>query len=117
MAQSPVEMEMLAGSGLVLEPLVAAHAQAMYEVLDDPELYRFVDDGPPASVEALRERYARLESRQSADGLQAWLNWIVRPTNGAAIGFVQATVEEHTAWVAFMFRRESWGQGHATRAC
>ena len=111
-------MRTLLADTLVLEPLLAAHAEDMFALLSDAELHRHLDRPPPASVEHLRSVYARLESRRSPDGSQHWLNWIVRPAAGPApIGFVQATVTgEHEAWVAYVLSRPHWGRGHATRA-
>ena len=110
-------MERLADDGLVLEPLEARHAEAMYRILRDAELYRYLDDPPPASLDALRKRYEYLERRTSPDGSQHWLNWIVIPSGGEPIGFVQATVEGASASIAYTLARDEWGRGHATRAC
>lgn len=63
---------------LVLEPLVAAHAEALYPALAEPALYTFLPKGPPASLAELRARFERLESRTSPDGTQRWLNWAAR---------------------------------------
>lgn len=110
-------MQTLAAGDLVLEPLTARHAEAMFAVLGDPALYRHLDYPPPHSLEELRDKYTRLESRQSPDGSQQWLNWVVRPPGGAPIGYVQATVEaQHIAWIAYVFSRAHGGRGLATRA-
>ncbi|MBN9304181.1 MAG: hypothetical protein BGO82_17540 [Devosia sp. 67-54] len=103
---------------IVLEPQVAAHAAELFTVLDDPDLYGFVDDKGPASETALRERLARLESRQSPDGLEQWLNWVVRNATGAVTGYVQATVRAHgEAEIAYVLGRRFWRQGIAFAAC
>jgi len=110
-------MRALATSGLVLEPLTVAHAEAMFELLSDLDLYRYLDDLPPASVEQLRNRYARLESRASADGKQRWLNWVVREPGQPPMGYVQATVLDNgSAWVAYLLGSRHRGRGHATQA-
>ena len=101
----------------MLEPVEARHAEAMYEVLSHPALYRYIDRPPPASVAVLRELYVRLERRTSPDGRHAWLNWIVRPVDGDPIGVVQATVDPAMTWIAYMFAPPAWGHGHATSAC
>ena len=102
---------------LVLEPQVAAHADEMFVVLSDPAIYEF-ENAPPASVEALRERYRALEARRSPDGRQLWLNWTVRLKDGdVAIGYVQATVLPDTAaLVAYEFNSAWWGRGLAHEA-
>ena len=109
-------MRTLATTRLILEPLVAAHADAMFAVLSDPAIYAY-ENAPPRSVDWLRERYARLESRQSGDGTEQWLNWVVRPRGSAPIGYVQATVEASgRAGIAYEFGSAWWGQGYAREA-
>jgi ribosomal-protein-alanine N-acetyltransferase len=109
-------METLTTADLVLEPLVAGHAEAMFKVLRDPELYTYLDYGPPPSAEHLRGVYEQLEARVSPDGSELWLNWVVRPHGAAPLGFVQATVGGADAWVAYVLARESWGRGYACQA-
>jgi RimJ/RimL family protein N-acetyltransferase len=109
-------MDTLRTSDLMLEALTAGHAEAMFEVLRDPELYAYLDDGPPPSAEHLRSVYEELEARVSPDGSQLWLNWVIRPHGGPPAGFVQATVTGSEAWVAYVVARESWGRGYASQA-
>lgn len=111
-------MQALATPRLALEPLVAAHADALYPVLADARQLAYLDHGPPASLEALRERYRRLESRCSADGSEQWLNWALRRGEGGdVIGYVQATVlPGRRAWVAYEVGHAWWGCGYASEA-
>lgn len=100
-----------------LEALVPGHADEMFHVLDDPAIYRYIDDETPASVEALRRRYAVLATRRSPDGKEQWLNWAVRDESGALVGYVQATVTApDTAWVAYALASRHWGKGLAQEA-
>ncbi len=103
---------------LVLEPLCATHAAALFPLLSDERMYAFVPDAPPASVDALRARYARLESRLSADGSERWWNWALRRrAPDEYVGYVQATIErDGTAWIAYMIGVPYWGQGFASEA-
>lgn len=102
---------------LRLEPLVPAHAALMFELLCDAALYRYTDDAPPASLQALHERYQRLAGRRSADGRQQWLNWVLRLPDGAAAGYVQATVlADGSAWIGYVLAPAHGGRGLATRA-
>jgi RimJ/RimL family protein N-acetyltransferase len=110
-------MRTLHAPGLRLEPQTAAHAREMFEVLNDVEVHTYLDDTPPVSVDALRDRLARLETRHSVDGSEQWLNWALRLGDGVLIGYVQATVQANgLAWVAYVLGRAHWGRGHATRA-
>jgi ribosomal-protein-alanine N-acetyltransferase len=124
-------MRTLQTARLTLEPQCAAHAAAMFAVLSDPAIYEY-ENAPPASVDALRARYAFLEGRRSPDGSQQWLNWVarLRPAEsrvaplppgeepmGALIGYVQATVHaDHRAAVAYEFASAFWHRGLASEA-
>lgn len=117
MAQQTTTIRALSAEGLTLEPQCAAHAQEMFDVLNDAAVYTYLDDAPPQSAALLRERFARLESRRSADGREHWLNWAIRLDAGELAGFVQATVcEGGLGWIAFVIGREFWGRGVAQRA-
>ncbi|HET7729101.1 MAG TPA: GNAT family N-acetyltransferase [Usitatibacter sp.] len=109
-------MNVLEAEGLTLEPQVAAHAAEMFVVLGDPAIYEF-ENAPPPSLEWLRTRFARLESRLSADGKEQWLNWVIRLPTGELIGYVQATVrpDGHAA-IAYELASAHWGRGRARRA-
>jgi len=110
-------MDVIRTARLTLEPLEPAHADAMFEVLRDPVLYRHLDSKPHATVEYTREVYARLATRTSPDGTERWLNWIVMPHGAGPVGFVQATIRvAGTAWIAYLFAREAQGRGYASEA-
>lgn len=101
---------------LRLEPQRAEHAEAMFMVLSDPALYEY-ENAPPASLDALRERYRRLESRVSPDGAELWLNWVVCLADGTVIGYVQATLRpQGRAAIAYELGSAWWGQGLASEA-
>ena len=110
-------MRTLATSELVLEPLVVAHAEDMFEVLSEPELYRYLDYPPPPSIEHLRGVYASVQTRMSPNASQLWLSWVVRLSGQLPIGYVQATViPNETAWLGYILSRRYWGRGYATQA-
>jgi RimJ/RimL family protein N-acetyltransferase len=109
---------LIEASALRLEPLVAAHADEMFEPMSAIAIYDYIPERPPSSVSALRSRYAVLARGQSADGQQQWLNWIVRLRSGECAGFVQATIYPAlTADFAFAFAPDYWGRGVAYEAC
>jgi RimJ/RimL family protein N-acetyltransferase len=100
----------------VLEAQAAAHAEEMFDVLGDPALYAH-EGSPPASASWLRERFARLETRRSPDGRDAWLNWVICLPSSALAGYVQATVhpDGHAA-IAYVLASRHWGLGLASEA-
>jgi RimJ/RimL family protein N-acetyltransferase len=101
-----------------LEPLTAEHAEEMFRLLCDREIYRFIEDEPPASVAALAAHYQRWQSRRSPDGSQRWLNWVMRSLeSGLCIGFIQATIyPPQTADFAFVLGSTYWSRGFAFEA-
>ena len=109
-------MRTLQSPRCTLEPQVVAHAEAMFIVLSDPAIYEF-EGVPPPSVERLANGFARRESRRSPDGLEQWLNWVVRLPTGELTGYVQATVlATGASYVGYEFASRFWRQGLATAA-
>jgi [ribosomal protein S5]-alanine N-acetyltransferase len=100
----------------VLEPQIATHADRMFAVLSDPAIYEH-ENAPPPSLEWLRDRFEKLETRTSADGREQWLNWVIRLPSGELIGYVQATVHpEGRAAIAYVLSSVYWGRGLAFQA-
>jgi [ribosomal protein S5]-alanine N-acetyltransferase len=110
------DLALIRADGLTLEPQTMAHADEMFVVLSDPAIYEY-ENQPPRSLEWLRERFGRLESRCSADGSEQWLNWVIRLPNSELAGYVQATVfaDGHAA-IAYELSSAYWGRGLARRA-
>ncbi len=116
LAASHAAMHTLHTPRCTLEPLVADHAEAMFQVLADPALYEF-ENAAPSSVQALRVRYQRLESRCAPDASQLWLNWALRLPGAALAGAVQATVlPGGVALVAYELASLHWRQGIGSAA-
>ena len=100
----------------MLEPQTASHAEEMFGVLSDPAIYEY-ENAPPRSLEWLRKRFAKLETRRSPDGTEHWLNWVIRIPTSELIGYVQATVhpDGHAA-IAYELASRFWGRGLARAA-
>ena len=102
---------------LSLDPLLASHAQDMFPILSDSQLYGFTGDEPPESQMALEERYRYLETRKSPGESQLWLNWLVTlENNKTSIGYVQATVSESHTDIAWVIGLQWQGNGYASEA-
>ena len=109
-------MRSIDAGSLTLEPQTAAHAEAMFVVLNDAAIYEYENE-PPASLKRLRERFTKLETRQSPDVAEKWLNWVIRLPNSELIGYVQATVHcDDRAAIAYELSSKYWGRGLAHRA-
>jgi RimJ/RimL family protein N-acetyltransferase len=109
-------MRVIEAAGFTLEPQTAAHAEQMFAVLSDPAIYQHENE-PPPSIEWLRTRFTKLESRHSPDGREQWFNWVIRLPTSELIGYVQATVRSNaSAAIAYELSSAYWGRGLASGA-
>lgn len=104
---------------LDLEPLRVDHAAEMVAVLAHPALYAFTGGSPPTLAE-LEQRY-RHQVAGSPDGREGWHNWVLRrPSDGRAVGFVQATVTgvvgAESASLAWVIGKDFQRKGYARAA-
>ena len=88
----------------------------MAKVLRDRGLYRFIGGNPPTVAE-LRRQYAAWSAGPSSPG-ESWLNWVIRTTDGTAVGHAQATVTGAgaVADVAWVVGAPWQGRGYASEA-
>ena len=105
--------ESISTARLTLTPLEVADAAEMVDVLADPALYSFTGGTPPTLAE-LEERYRHQTAGALRDG-EVWHNWILRLA-GTPIGFVQATVIDEAADLAWVVGTPWQGSGFATEA-
>jgi [ribosomal protein S5]-alanine N-acetyltransferase len=104
---------------LRLEPQAEHHAEGLFALLGDAQLYTHIPQEPPVSLQALRERLAWLSARRSPKGDELWLNWVLcDASQGGYIGRVQATVRgDAPAYIAYEVFPAFWHRGYATEAC
>ncbi|NUP81894.1 MAG: GNAT family N-acetyltransferase [Nonomuraea sp.] len=96
---------------LQILPLRVEHAEEMAAVLDDQRLHEFIG-GTPATPAELRARY-----RRQVAGPPGWRNWVLRlREDGHLVGYVQATVDEKTAELAWVIGTPWQGRGLAAEA-
>jgi len=98
---------------LALTPLAVEDAVEMIEVLSAPDLYAFTGGEAP-SFEQLETRY-RVQVEGASRPGETWHNWIVR-LDGAAIGYVQATVVGEEAELGWVIGVPWQRQGYAAEA-
>lgn len=101
---------------LRIESLCEEHAFDTYDKLQAEEIYTYIPETPPATVDALAKHYARL-SKGSSVASEQWLNWVlvIKETN-EIIGTLQSTlmIDEGIAYIAYVLFPEYWGNGYAT---
>ena len=96
---------------LVLLPLRAEHADEMAAALSDLELHTFIGGSPLTTLE-LRARYERLVA-----GPPGWRNWVIwLRAEERLIGYVQATIDDGTAELAWVIGTPWQGRGLATES-
>ena len=102
---------------------MASHADEMFPGFQNPAIYTYIPSDVPQDLRTMKSRYARLESRLSPDGKEAWFNWVLRLKSTVqfdmpCIGFIQATLslQEKTALIAYGLFPEFWRQGYAKEA-
>ena len=109
----------LESTRLQLEPLLAGHAAAFFEPLQDDAVYQWISMDKPTTVETLAAGWKRGESRLSPDGLYSWPCWALRrKSDGRYIGRVDAEVNAalEAINVGYYLFAPMWGQGFATEA-
>ncbi len=97
----PIEPGSISTQRLNLSPLEIHDAAEMVGVLADPNLYEVIGGSPP-SLPELESRY-RSQIRGSGRPGEEWLNWIIRLRDSdTAVGYVQATILEGDAEMAWV---------------
>jgi len=104
---------------LILEPIVPEHALRLFEKLQSEQLYQYIPQDAPKSVQALANRYKRWAARQSEDGSEIWLNYaVLHRASREYVGTVQATIQGlNRAYIAYEVFPEFWRRGIATESC
>lgn len=101
---------------LECEPLTAEHATALFDELQNPRLYTYIPQEPPADLEALTTRFRRLaDEPHSADGSELWLNRVmrVRDTDSYAGTLEASVMPDRTAYVAYFVFETHQRKGYA----
>jgi RimJ/RimL family protein N-acetyltransferase len=99
---------------LGLSALRAADADDLAELLEEASLRGWLR---ASDVAELRERFRGWEAGRSPDGVEKWLNWVARRhSDGAAVAWLQATVRDETAEIAYATVPSQRGRGYAVAA-
>jgi RimJ/RimL family protein N-acetyltransferase len=101
---------------LEMDLISEAHATEAHKLLSDDGLYTYIPQDP-LTLEALKRRYRLWEERESPDGTEYWLNWVIFH-QGACVGTLQAGIHRASleASIAYMIASKSQGYGLATEA-
>lgn len=101
---------------LRFEPLRVEHAAELFDVFRPPELYSFIPEKPPASLQAMEDDFKHFIGGPPEDSGEVWLNWaILERGQSAYVGTLQATVfSDGVLWIGYKLGPPHWGKGIAT---
>jgi hypothetical protein len=69
-------MDSLESERLLLKSRKASHAEELYELFCDKDLYHFTKRDIPSSKEWFVKSFEGIENAVSADGKERWLGWV-----------------------------------------
>jgi [ribosomal protein S5]-alanine N-acetyltransferase len=115
-----MDLQILKSARLRLDPLSIGHADRLFQLYQDPELYRWIFKGPPMDLAEFRDGVQFLEKRLSRDQSEYWLNWVLFERESEEIvGKVEISLHRTTrrALLAYTTFRQHWRKGYAKEAC
>lgn len=100
---------------LLIETLRPEHIGALAAILLNEQVYRHIEAAPPSCENFRAGLEHALAGPPPARSGEKWLNYFVRKrADGAPIGWLQASVHDRIAEVAFLFSPACWGLGYAS---
>lgn len=115
-----MNLQTLTSARLRLEPLALHHAEQLFGLSQDPDLYRLIPREPPQSIEKFRESIRFLEGRISKDETEYWFNWIsIEDATNRIVGRIEITLNRSSmqAFLAYTTFKPYWQKGFAQEAC
>ena len=99
---------------LVLREWEPADAEALFRIVSDPEVMRYIDDGRPwADIARVRDWVERLQQSYRTRGYSRWA--VVEKESGHAVGSCGfAPLPSGEIDFGYLFAPECWGRGYAT---
>ena len=100
---------------LALREWTPEDAEALFEMVGDAEVMRYVDTGQPwEGVGRVREWIGRLNESYRTRGFSRWA--VVEKASGEAVGSCGFALLPWSGEIDFgyMFRRDRWGKGYAS---
>ena len=99
---------------LSLRKWTSADCDALFEILRDAEVVRYIADGKPFSFEKTREFLNWAEEYERANGFCRWK--VVEKSSGAVIGSCGFARPHGTLEIelGYLFAQTAWGKGYAT---
>ena len=102
---------------LVLEVRKEHHANELYELFCEKDLYHYMKRDVPSSAEWLGAGFKELERLTSPDGKELWLGWVGKEKlSGRPVGVFEISIVDGDAFIAYTVFKNFWGSGYAAEA-
>ena len=108
----------LASNQLSLEPLREQHALDLFEPFQANEIYRYIPEKPPESLELAKRQFKEFSAGPKEGSEEIWYNWAIRDADrDVYCGTLQATVfSDGLLWIGYKLVPTCWNRGIATRS-
>lgn len=102
---------------LVMEVRKEHHANELYDLFCERDLYHYISREVPPSKEWLAMGMKGAESLISKDGNEIWLGWVAKEKGSKKpVGLFEMTIIAQEAFVAYTVFKDFWGNGYAVEA-
>lgn len=103
---------------LSFEPLQEQHALKLFEPFQAENIYRFIPESPPESLEDTKRQFREFSQGPDEGSKEIWYNWAIRNTGTEVyFGTLQATVfSDGVLWIGYKLSSIYWNRGIATRS-
>ena len=98
-------------AAVLVEPLDPSHLEELAAVLLEPAVYEHIEPVPPSRHDFLLRLRRALAGPPPNCLHEQWLNFLLRDSEGAIVGRLEATVHHGLAEVAFLIGSRYWGKG------
>ena len=103
---------------LIFESLVGSHSNDLFTVMNNQNIYKYVDESPYTNKDKLFKRYDFLSKGAPPESNQEWLNWAIKLKNSNDyIGLLQATIyKNQKTEIGYLLSPKYWSNGYGTEA-
>ena len=106
--------DLLKSKRLVMEVRKGHHADELYDLFCEKDLYHYMGRDIPPSKEWLRTGMTNTEPLISSDGKEIWLGWVAKDKETLrAVGLFEMTIIKDEALIAYTVFKPYWGNGYA----
>jgi len=105
-------------SPLAFERLQEHHALELFEPFQAQQIYRFIPESVPESLESARREFHELSAVHPPDSTEIWHNWVILNRDTSVyMGTLQAMLcTDGSLWIGYKLAPIYWNKGFATKS-